>query len=249
MFNVGHYFPMLCCVAACAVGFILSLLMKDCSDSNKTPYKSVGKRNVNIHYSKFIILTVFVYAVFYSLVTNSQQEGKLLIQQQLLLDLSTETTALIIGAVVCTSRIIRVISNIIFARVYGKFQTKVGVSLQILLFSSIGFMLFGSFIPQMIVKILVMAIGYALVLFVRDPFKLYIQDVVFKSTPKEQHQTLLGILEFGTKIFGMGMGLGFSAILVDFSLIMVMLIMFAISITEIILGIMLYRMLGTKKPT
>jgi hypothetical protein len=96
-------------------------------------------------------------------------------------------------------------------------------------------------IPEIIVKILVMALGYSIILFIRDPFKLYIQDVLFDSTPKEEHQKLLTILEFGVKIATAGIGLGFSAILVGHPMVVIIAIMFAISIIEVILSVILYR--------
>ena len=88
---------------------------------------------------------------------------------------------------------------------------------------------------------MVMSVGYIIILFIRDPFKLYIQDVVFENTPKEHHQTLLTLLEFGVKVATAGIGLGFSAILISFPMIVVMAIMLGISIIEIILSVMLYR--------
>ena len=108
-----------------------------------------------------------------------------------------------------------------------------GVALPLLLSASIGFLLFGSLIPQVIVKIVVMALGYTIILFVRDPFKLYAQDLVLEHTPKEQHQTLLTVLEFGVKIATAGTGLAFSAILLSYPMLVIVAIMFAISIIEI----------------
>ena len=118
-----------------------------------------------------------------------------------------------------------------------------------LLGGSIALMLFGSFIPEVVLKITVMAIGYAIILFIRDPFKLYIQDVLFTHTPKEAHQMLLTVLEFGVKIATAGIGLGFSAILVGYPLVVVIAIMLAISIIQIIMSIVLYRsiLLGREK--
>lgn len=108
-----------------------------------------------------------------------------------------------------------------------------GVALPILLSSAIGLLLFWSFIPQVIVKILVMTIGYTVMLFIRDPFRIYIQDVLFMSTPKEQHQFLLTVLDLGVKIVTAGMGLVFSAILLRFSMIVIIGIMLAILIAEL----------------
>lgn len=241
MFNYNNYLPMMGCITTCAIGFILSLLMKDYSDYNKVSYKSRSGSKVKIRYNKLIIIAIVLYAMFYSIVTNGQNEGKLFIQQNILLDFDVEKTSLIIGAIICVSRIIRVISNVVFEKLYKKSQDKMGVVLVALLSSAIAFILFGSFIPQIIVKIIVMAVGYTIILFIRDPFRLYMQDVLFSSTPKEQHQTLLTLLEFGVKIATSVIGLGFSAILLGYPMIVIIAIMLVISIIEIILSIILYR--------
>ena len=247
MFNLNHYLPMIGCIIACVIGVILSFFMKDCSEYNKITYKKANKEKVKIHYSKFIIMAIVVYSLFYPIVNNGQTDGKLFIQQQILLDFNIDDTALIIGAIVCVSRIIRVISNVIFTKLYYKYRGKLGIVLHIMLSSAIAFMLFGSFIPQVIVKIIVMGTGYTIILFARDPFKLYMQDVMLENTPKEQHQTLLTMLEFGVKLTTAGMGLGFSAILISYPMIVIMALMLAVSLFDIVLSIKLYRMVLVEK--
>ena len=116
MFNLNNYLPMLCCIAACAVGVALSMMMRDFSDYNKIPHERRSRERVKVRYGGLIIITVIAYSVFYLIVTNGQSEGKLFIQQNLLESFDVEATALIIGAVVCVSRIVRVLSNIVFAR-------------------------------------------------------------------------------------------------------------------------------------
>lgn len=239
MFNLYHYLPMIGCITTCSIGVILTFLMKDCSDYNKITYKKENKEKVKIHYSKFIIMAIVVYSLFYPIVNNGQTDGKLFIQQQLLLDFNIDNTSLIIGAIVCVSRIIRVFSNVVFAKLYYKYQGKWGIVLPVMLSSSIAFILFGSLIPQVFAKIIVMGIGYTIILFARDPFKLYMQDVIFENTPKEQHQTLLTMLEFGVKLTTAGFGLGFSAILINYPMIIVMALMLAISTIDIVLSIKL----------
>lgn len=241
MFNLDNYLPMICCILACAIGFLLTLFMRDSSEYNKIAYVKKEKVKVKIRYDKIIILAIVLYALFYSVVTNGQSEGKLFIQQEVNLIFDNDNTSLIIGAIVCVSRIVRVVSNLIFAKLYKKYSSKVGVALPVLLALSIGLIIFGSFIPAIVVKILVMGMGYTVILFIRDPFKLYVQDVVLESTPKEQHQTLVTVLEFGVKIATAGTGLVFSAILLAYPLAVILAIMFVIAIIEIILGVILYR--------
>lgn len=242
MFNLNHYLPMIGCIVSCAIGFVLSFLMKDYSDYNRITYRNTEK--VKVHYSKFIVMAVVVYALFYPIVNNGQTDGKLFMQQQILLDFNVDNTALIIGAIVCVSRIIRVFSNVIFARLYSKYQKKLGIALPVMLGLSIAFMLFGSFIPQVFIKIITMAIGYTIILFARDPFRLYMQDVLFENTPKEQHQSLLVMLEFGVKLTTAGMGLGFSTILIHYPMTIVMAVMLLIAMINIALSIKLYRIVG-----
>ena len=247
MFNLNNYLPMIGCITTCALGFVLSLFMKDYSNYNKALYKNKSGTKVKIHYNKIVIIAVILYSLFYSIVTNGQNEGKLFIQQNILLDFNVEITSLIIGAIICVSRIVRIMANLIFEKLYKKYQDKMGVILPSLLGISIAFMLFGSFIPQFIAKIVVMALGYVIVLFIRDPFKLYVQDVLFTHTPREQHQTLLTVLEFGVKIATAGIGLGFSAILISYPMAVIMAIMLAISVIEVIISIFLYRSILIEK--
>jgi len=178
MFNLHPYLPMLGCITTCTIGFILSFFVKDYSDYNIISYKNTNHEKVKIHYSKFIITAIAVYAVFYPIVAEGQSEGKLFIQQHLLLDFNVENTSLMLGAIICVSRIIRVFSNVLFATLYEKYQKKMGVALPVLLCFAIGLMLFGSLIPLIAVKITVMSIGYIIILFARDPFRLYMQDTV-----------------------------------------------------------------------
>ena len=94
-----------------------------------------------------------------------------------------------------------------------------------------------------------MSFGYTIILFARDPYSLYTQDVVFLNTPREQHETLLVVLSFGTKIATVGIGLVFSAILLSYPLLVVISILLVVSVIEIILSLWLYRttMLGKQR--
>jgi len=247
MFNLNPYLPMIGCILACTIGVILSFFMKDCSSYNKITHKKGKKEKVKIHYSKLIVMAIVVYALFYPIVANGQSDGKLFIQQQVLLEFDIDHTSLIIGAIICVSRILRVFSNVIFAKLYYKYQGKLGTALPVALSIAIALMLFGSFIPQVLVKIVVMGVGYTIILFARDPFKIYMQDVIFENTPKEQHQTLITMMEFGVKLTTAAMGLAFSAILISRPMVIVMALMLGISTIDIVLSMKLYRMVLVKK--
>lgn len=248
MFNMNNYLPMYCCIGTCTVGFVLTLFMKDHSDYDKIIGKKEKKKKVKLNYSGLILTAIALYAIFYPVVNTGQGDGKLFIQQNVLEEFSLDNTSLILSGIVCISRIIRVISNILFARIYEKHQKKMGVAMPVALCASMGFLLFGSFIPQILLKIAVMSAGYIIILFVRDPFKLYIQDVLFEKTSKEHHQTLLTMLEFGVKLTTAGIGLISSAVLLRYPLVVIIAALFVLSLIDIVLGVCLHRMLYSARP-
>lgn len=248
MFNWDHYLPMYGCIATCTAGFVLSFFMVDQSKYNKIVPKEAEKKK-KLPLGKLIVLTIFVFGLFYPIVQNGQSDGKLFIQQQLLLDFSLEETSLIIGVMLVFSRIVRVLSNLVFPKVYRKLKATVGILLPVLLFSSVALMLFGSLIPWILPKILVMSFGYIIILFIRDPFRLYIQDVVLARTAREHHQTLLTTMEFAVKVGTAATSLCFTLVLLEHTMLEVMGIMLGIGLIEVLLSVRLYRMITAAKET
>ena len=110
-----------------------------------------------------------------------------------------------------------------------------------LLTASIVAILFGAFVPNILLKIIVMEIGYMTILFIRDPFKLYIQDVVFEHTAKEHLQTLLTLLAFAVQVGKAAISLVCTLILLKYPLLVVMAIMLVLTFIELLLSLKLYK--------
>ena len=223
--------------------------MVDYSDNDCIKDKSYEKNKDNvkkIRYSKIIIFIIISYGFFYPIVNSGQSNGKLFIQQELLKNFDVEKTALIIGEILCVSRIVRVISNISFNKIHKKYKDKVGTLLSLLLALSLCLMAGGYLITySIILKILVMSFGYIIILFIRDPFKVYIQDLALKKAEKEQQQqqSLLTTLDLSRKIVRAIMSLSFTAILVNHPMIVVITILIILSVAEIFISLYLYRMI------
>lgn len=242
MFNINNYLPMIGCITFCFICFLLSFNMIDYSGNNYEINSSTKKKNVK--HSKVIFYIILSYGFFYPTVNSGQSNGKLFIQQELLKNFNVEKTALIIGAILCISRIVRVISNITFNKIHNKYQDKVGVILPLLLSTALVFFIIGYLISfSIIIKFLVMSLGYVIILFIRDPFKVYMQDLVLKkSTPKEQ-QSVLTTLELSRKIGRSIISLSFTAILVTHPMIIVIIILTILSIIEIFISLYLYKII------
>ena len=86
-----------------------------------------------------------------------------------------------------------------------------------------------------------MSLGYIIILFIRDPFKAYMQDLALKKSEKFQQQTLLTILDLLRKIVRAIMDLSFTAILVSRPMLIVIIILALLSIIEIFISQYLYR--------
>ena len=247
MFNVNNYLPMIGCITFCIICFILSFYMVDYSNikhNEERKQKQLEKVNNKIKYSKIVLLILISYGLFYPIVNSGQSDGKLFIQQELLKNYNVEKTVLIIGLILCVSRIIRVISNISFNKIHKKYKDKVGIILPLFLALSLCLMIIGYFISfSLFLKIIVMSLGYIIILFIRDPFKVYIQDLALKKCEKNQQQTLLTILDLFRKIVRAIIDLSFTAILINHPILIVIIILVILSVIEIFISQYLYRKL------
>ena len=247
MFNINNYLPMICCILSCFVCFLLSFKMIDYSDNDciKAP---VQKQKVKIfkneNYSRPIIFAIISYGLFYPIVNSGQENGKLFIQQELLKNFNVEKTALIIGAILCVSRIVRVISNISFNKIHNKCNDKIGFLLPLLLLLSLCLIGCGYFITSSVkLKIIIMSLGYIIILFVRDPFKVYIQDLVLRKSKDHHQQSLLTTLDLSRKIVRLIVSLSFTIILINNPMIIIIIILIILVVIEIIISLYLYKLL------
>ena len=245
MFNINNYLPMIGCITFCTICFILSWYMVDYSKENKN---ETEKDKEKARYTKIIIFILISYGLFYPIVNSGQENGKLFIQQELLKLYDVEKTALIIGAMLCVSRIVRVLSNIKFDKIHKKFGEKVGIMLSIALALSLVLMIIGYNISNMpVIKFCIMSLGYIIILFIRDPFKVYTQDIALKNTDKNSQQTLLTTMELSRKIVRTTISFSFTAILLKYPMVLVISILTVLSIIEILVSIYLYKLIINKK--
>lgn len=245
MFNINNYLPMIGCITFCVICFILSWYMVDYSKDNKKPIeKNKETKKEKIKYTKIIIFILLSYGLCYPMVNSGQSNGKLFIQQELLKLYDVEKTSLVIGAILCVSRIVRLLSNIKFDKIHKKYEDKVGIMLPVGLLISLILMLIGYNVSNMpVMKFVIMGLGYVIILFIRDPFKVYMQDLALKNTDKNRQQTLLTTMELSRKIVRTIISLSFTTILLKYPMVLVISILTVLSIIEIFVSIYLYKII------
>lgn len=247
MFNINNYLPMIGCITFCLICFVLSFNMIDYSDNdcikNKISEKNRDSQIKKV-YSKNILFIIISYGLFYPIVNSGQSNGKLFIQQELLKNFDVEKTTLIIGTILCVSRVGRVISNILFNKIHKKYKNKIGFILPLLLLLSLNLMVIGYLISHSIIlKILVMSLGYSIILFIRDPFKVYMQDLALKRSNKKEQQSILTTLDLSRKVVRAIISLSFTLILINNPMIEVITILIILSIVEIFISLYLYKII------
>ena len=90
---------------------------------------------------------------------------------------------------------------------------------------------------------MIMGFGYVMILFIRDPFKVYMQDIALKNTDKNSQQTVLTAMELSRKIVRTIISLSFTAILLKSPMLLVISILVVLSIIEIFVSIYLYKII------
>ncbi len=245
LFNYNHYLPMLGCIAVCLFCVILSFFMADYTEEDRLAFQHrEKKRKEKLHLPRLTLWAFISYGIFFSIVTTGQDNTKLFIQDELWKGFDEEHTALIIGVIVFISRVVRVFANILFQKIYHRLGNRSGILLPFLLFSCFVCMLLGYFIPNnlAIAKYTVMGFGYIIILFTRDPFKLYIQDLVMHHSENRHHPKIMMLLELSRKITTAVIGLSFASILAVTSMASIILIYAVYALIEILVGIYLYHL-------
>ena len=245
IFNINPYLPMIICILICIVANIIYFFMKDVSNNNITNCNVT--KNKKIKLSKFIIVILISYAIFFGVVTAGQQNSKLLIQYELSDLYNTTKVSLYLGIIVAFSRIARLLSTIVFGKVYSKLKDKSMIVLAIMLLGAFLFIMLGYFCPITYLKFLLMSVGFCLILSARDPFRLYTQDVVLKITTPEEHQVAISYIQFARKVGTTMCSLVISAILLKWPLIYVIFEISILAIIEIIITLKLYKMINYQK--
>lgn len=196
LFNWNPYAPMICSISLCIISCVLSFFIQDFSPYDRVIQTSAKKASQKCYvFSKYILLILISYSFGSALMGIGQDEGKLFIQQTLLTQFSVEKTAYLISAMVLFSRIVRIISNFAFFYLYKKLRETISIWLNGMLLLALVLMVLGFLLPAaLIVRFLVMAIGYALILFLRDAYTTQAQSQMLIASPHEQQQRLISLM-------------------------------------------------------
>ncbi len=244
LFNIHHYLPMVCCIACCFVSLFLSRYIVDYSESRTQDTKGQSAPRDKLRFSGILVLSILSFGSFFGIVNNGQADGKLFVQDEMLKLLSQQTTALFIGVMLFVSRVVRVLANTVYARVYRKMGDTAGILLAAFLVLSFALLLTGNALGAVpAIKFTVMGIGYIIVLFIRDPFKLYINNIVLLNSAPKDHQQLMMLLEMARKLMAVAISFSVTWILSSHPMVWAVVLYCILALISAAVSFFLYRAL------
>ena len=242
IFAINHYLPMYLCIGTCIIDVILSFCIYDINE-NKETIPSTTKIE-KIKFSKLVKIIILSFGLLYATISVGQTNSKLFIQYNLQEYFEVGLTATYLGFIIVTSRISRIVGNLIFRKIYGKLKDKIN-----LLLPSIGMLAFicilvGSYFQSaIIIKFLFMTIGFDLILAIRDPIEVYATDVLLKNTETHEQQKAISYLQLSRRIGETIISLLFSLILLKLELIYVIICLFVFGMISLRVNTQLYKMI------
>lgn len=240
LFNISPYLPMYLCITFCLITCILSFSFYEVKINNlqdKTEKKDENKKRKKGKMSRIILMGLISNTIFLNVVVVGQQDSKLFIQYQLTDWYGITKTATYLSLIVASSRLVRIILNMAFNRYYIKFKNQVPIILSIIL--AIGFLsiILGAVLPlHNIIKVLLMALGFDLIIPMRDTFIIYMEDLMLKNTEKLEQQEVFANMEILRKLGKVSMNFLVSLLVIKLDLFYIMWIFLITAVIEAMLS-------------
>lgn len=187
--------------------------------------------------SRIILMGLISNTIFLNVVVVGQQDSKLFIQYQLTDWYGITKTATYLSLIVASSRLVRIILNMAFNKYYIKFKNQVPIILSIIL--AIGFLsiILGAVLPlHNIIKVLLMALGFDLIIPMRDTFIIYMEDLMLKNTEKIEQQEVFANMEILRKLGKVSMNFLVSLLVIKLDLFYIMWIFLITALIEAMLS-------------
>ena len=239
IFNINPYIPMIICLIICFNNILLTFYIYEVPINVKK--ENINEQNITKKFDKNIILMIILYGLFYSMISCGQKNSKLFIQLDMQEILSLDKAAIYMSIFIFISRISRLTSNLIFMKIYNKFKEKMLFILEVCLIISFCCLLIGNSINNMI-GIWIMAIGFFIYLFIRDPFDNYMRKLLFEHSSELVHDKIMNYLNLSRKIFSLIYSSVVALILLKLNYVYVMLLLLFLSIIFIFLIVKIYNL-------
>lgn len=194
LFNINPYLPMFICVFICTINLILSMFIVE-ADIKEEP-----NTKTSVKISKLVVYIILIYGLLYGIIVIGQNNAKLFMQYRLNEVINIEKTAIILSFIVFSSRLVRLISNLTFMKIYNVLKNKIIILMEFLLLVSYVLFVIGNFIRNGIIAALIMAIGFIIFLWLRDPIENLLTELLMKNTKVDEREQTIIYFQFFRKL-------------------------------------------------
>ena len=241
IFNINNYLPMILCIVICFLNIVFSSLLYEVESKEEiNQYKSKAFK-----WTKVLFLIVLAFGLLYGTLETAQENGKIFMQYFMQNNVSLEKTAIYLSIIIAFSRVSRVISDLVFNKIYNKLKNKFIILLNVILILAISFIIAVSFVYSKTVAMIIMGLGFCMILWARDPIMNFLKNALLDNCSKETQQTAMLKFNLSRRIVRCILATLVSLILlkVDVFYIMILFLVLALIYLNIILK--LYKMLST----
>lgn len=252
-FSQWQELPMLLGTIVCGVGVILSFLVFDVEDVDRTKIKAKESAEAEEeatqkltlpHPVKLSLYLMIFCGLLYGIVSLGQTNSKLLLQYQLETQFSVGEVTGYLGLAWFVSRLIRIVVDLAYPKVHQKLQNKTAILLSFLTLASFVLVLLGFFLDTSFeTKILLMAGGFVLLPAVRDPLHIFCQTVLLRRVQKSDRRDALVYLVVMQQAGKFLLGLLISAMLVVLPVQYIIIMLGAVTLSVIVLSFRLNYLL------
>ena len=171
-----------------------------------------------------MIITILVYGLIYGTIYVCQANGNLFIQYELQNYLQANNVTLVLAIILFLSRISRLVSNMVFGKIYDKFKNRTLYIIYFGLGASVSLFIIGKLFFTSIYSSIIMAAGFIILLALRDPTENLLSNILLKNTKKEVQEKAMLYFQFMRRLIVFILSLFATIILVKYQLIHVYLV-------------------------
>ncbi len=218
LFNINPYLPMVICILICFNNFIMSYFIYEIEFNSRETDLNEKEKN-KFYFNKIMIISMIVYGLIYGTIVVCQTNDKLFMQYELQNFLKTNTVTLVLSIILFLSRLSRLILNIIFGKIYDKFKNKTLYIIYFGLLISVLLFIIGKILFTNIYSSIMMAIGFIILVALRDPTENLLSNILLTNTKKEDKEKAILYFQFMRRLVVFILSLFATMILVKYQLI------------------------------
>lgn len=196
LFNYYTYLPQILSIACAVIGLILAILYKD---SKEVVAEKQTKFDFSLMKNGVLQFFIIVMGVAFGVLSFCQTKTNLLMQ--LIMESSgvaVSKISIVISWVVVVSRIVRILSIVVFNAIYAKKKNS-KVYMDVFMFMMLGaivlFCIGSNVKMNVVVAIVLVGLGLMICCATRDPFTIIKEKVALSVTEEEQQASMFSLMK------------------------------------------------------